>query len=366
LAEAGGASVCEGWALFPVLPSRLLHLLPAERAHAAALLLLKGSPLRLRPPALPVRRAGIEAANPVGLAPGFDKHGEAISGILGLGFGFVEIGAVTPKPQPGNPRPRVFRLAADRALVNRMGFNSHGMDAVARRLERYRNRGGRGAVGVNLAKNRDSADAAGDYAAVARAVSGLADFVTVNVSSPNTPGLRALQAEGELRAIVEKVREALPGKTALWVKLSPDLTKAERAALGQALPAMPVNGVVVGNTTVGRPAGLRSPERGEAGGLSGRPLRALSTEALRDIADASGGKVDLIAAGGIESAEDAREKLEAGASLVQIYTAMIYGGSLLPWRIARDLARGFDPVRRAGPDGEAPAPALSPATTQQP
>ncbi len=352
--------------MFPVLPSRLLHLLPPETAHAAALLLLKGSPLRLRPPALPVRRAGIEADNPVGLAPGFDKHGEAIRGLFGLGFGFVEIGAVTPKPQPGNPRPRLFRLAADRAIVNRMGFNSHGADAVARRLERYRDRGGRGVVGVNMAKNRDSADAAGDYAAVARTVAGLADFVTINVSSPNTPGLRALQAEGQLRPIVEKVREALPAKTALWVKLSPDLTKAERAALGQALPAMPVDGVVVGNTTIDRPDGLRSPGRIEAGGLSGRPLKALATDVLRDIAAASEGKVDLIGAGGIETAEDAREKLEAGASLVQIHTAMIYGGSLLPCRIARDLTRSFNPVLGAGPDGKAPAPALSPVTTQQP
>ena len=197
---------------------------------------------------------------------------------------------------------------------------------------------------------------------------GLADFVTVNVSSPNTPGLRALQTEGELRRIVERVREALPSGT--WRSGSsfrPDLDKAERAVLGRALPTMPVDGVVVANTTVSRPAGLRSPEREEQGGLSGRPLKALAVEALRDIAAASEGKVDLIGVGGIENADDARERLEAGASLVQFHTAMIYGGSLLPRRIARDLARIVESDRQARPvtaggvrpDGGAPVPAFS-------
>ena len=353
-------------------PSRVLHLLPPEKAHNAALQLLRYFPLRLRPPALPVRRAGIEVNNPVGLAAGFDRHGEVIRGVLGLGFGFVEIGGVTPKPQPGNPQPRLFRLAADRAIVNRMGFYSHGAAVVAQRLERYRWRGGKGVVGVNLAKNKTSGNAAADYASVARSVAGLADFVTVNVSSPNTPGLRALQTEGELRRIVERVRAAVPSEMALWVKLCPDLDKAERAALGQALPTMPVDGVVVANTTVSRPAGLRSPEREEQGGLSGRPLKALATEALRDIADAGEGKVDLIGVGGIENAEDARERLEAGASLVQFNTAMIYGGSLLPYRIARDLARSMESDRRARPvapggaqpDGAAPVPAFSSVAPQ--
>ena len=178
-----------------------------------------------------------------------------------------------------------------------MGFNSEGADALARRLARYRERGGRGVVGVNLAKNAASPDAAGDYAAVARAVAGLADFVTVNVSSPNTPGLRELQEESELRRIVDRVRAVLPPGTALWVKLSPDLGKAKRMALGEALAAMPVEGAVVANTTVSRPAGLRSSERIQPGGLSGRPLRTLSTEVLRDVREASGGKVDLIGAG---------------------------------------------------------------------
>ncbi len=318
---------------------KLLHALPPEAAHRAAVRLLALSPLRLRPPALPARAAGIEAPNPVGLAPGFDKHGQAIAGALGLGFGFIEIGAVTPKPQSGSPRPRLFRLSEDRAVINRMGFNSQGADALARRLGRYRERGGRGVVGVNLAKNAASTDAAGDYAAVARAVAGLADFVTVNVSSPNTPGLRALQAEGELRRIVERVREVLAPDAALWVKLSPDLGRAERDRLGQALAAMPVQGVVVANTTVSRPVGLRSPRRAESGGLSGRPLKALSTEMLRDIRAATGGKVDLIGAGGVESAADAREKFAAGAALVQIYTAMVYEGPGLARRIARELAK---------------------------
>ena len=319
---------------------KLLHALPPETAHRAAVRLLALSPLRRAPPALPVRAAGIEVPNPLGLAPGFDKHGEAIAGALGLGFGFIEIGAVTPKPQPGNPKPRLFRLAADRAVINRMGFNSEGAAALARRLARYRERGGRGVVGVNLAKNAASADAAADYAAVAQAVAGLADFVTVNVSSPNTAGLRALQRESELRRIVERVREALAPGTALWVKLSPDLNKAARRALGAALAAMPVEGVVIANTTVSRPAGLRSPERVQTGGLSGPPLRALAVEVLRDVRDASDGKVDLIGAGGIENPADARETLAAGASLVQLYTAMVYSGPGLARRIAQGLADG--------------------------
>ena len=342
-------------------PSRVLHLLPPEKAHNVALRLLQFSPLHLRPPALPVRSAGIEVANPVGLAAGFDRHGEVVRGLLGLGFGFVEIGGVTPKPQPGNPQPRLFRLAADRAIINRMGFYSHGAAAVAGRLERYRDRGGRGVVGVNLAKNKTSGDAARDYAAVARAVAGLADFVTVNVSSPNTPGLRALQTEGELRRIVERVRRAVPSGTALWVKLCPDLDKAHRMALGEALAAMPVEGVVVSNTTVSRPAGLRSPERGEQGGLSGPPLKELATEALRDIRAATDGRIDLIGVGGIGSAEDALERIEAGASLVQFNTALIYGGSLLPYRIARDLARSMEAARRTEPVAPVPAfPSVAP------
>ena len=319
---------------------KLLHALAPERAHRAAIRLLAVSPLRCAPPEMPVRAAGLEVPNPVGLAPGFDKHGEAIAGALGLGFGFIEIGAVTPQPQPGNHKPRLFRLTPDRAVINRMGFNSEGAGALARRLARYRERGGRGVVGVNLAKNAATVDAAGDYEAVARTVAGLADFVTVNVSSPNTPGLRELQEESELRRIVDRVREAVPDETALWVKLSPDLSKAERMALGEALATMPVEGVVVGNTTVSRPAGLRSPERIQPGGLSGRPLGALATEVLRDVREASGGKVDLVGAGGIASAADAREKLAAGASLVQIYTAMVYDGPGLPRRIAQDLADG--------------------------
>ncbi|MCY4320229.1 MAG: quinone-dependent dihydroorotate dehydrogenase [Alphaproteobacteria bacterium] len=325
--------------MFPLSPSRLLHLLSPETAHGVALRLLSMSPLHLQAPAMPVQRAGIKASNPVGLAAGFDRHGEAVRGALGLGFGFIEIGGVTPKPQPGNPKPRLFRLTADRAIINRMGFYSHGADAVARRLDRYRHRGGRGTVGVNLAKNKTSENASADYATVAQTVAGLADFVTVNVSSPNTPGLRALQTEGELRRIVERVRDTLPPGMALWVKLCPDLGAAARAALGAALATMPVDGIVVANTTVSRPVGLHSPASAEQGGLSGRPLKTLAARALGDIAAASEGKVDLIGVGGIENAEDARQRLEAGAALVQFHTALIYGGSLLPYRIASALAR---------------------------
>lgn len=316
----------------------LFRLLPPEAAHRAAIRLLALSPVRRSPPPVPVRACGIRAPNPVGLAPGFDKHGEAIAGALGLGFGFVEIGGVTPRPQRGNPKPRLFRLARDRAVINRMGFNSHGAAALARRLERYRERGGTGVVGVNLAVNGDCTDPAGDYGAVARAIGSAADFATVNVSSPNTPGLRDLQAEDSLRRIVEHVRSVLSPGTALWVKLAPDLDREECGKLGPLLAALPADAVVVGNTTVSRPDGLRSGRRGELGGLSGRPLGPLALRALRDIREASGGEVDLVAAGGIGTADDVRERFAAGASLVQIYSALVFAGSGLPRRIVSDLA----------------------------
>ena len=316
---------------------KLLHILPPEMAHKATIRLLAVSPLHRPPPMLPVYAAGIKVSNPVGLAPGFDKHGEAIAGALGLGFGFIEIGAVTPKPQPGNKKPRVFRLTCDRAVINRMGFNSEGVDILVRRMAHYRERGGQGIVGVNLAKNATTIDAADDYEVVARKVADLADFVTVNISSPNTPGLRKLQEESKLRRIIDRVYKVIPKKTALWVKLSPDLNKKEIMAMGEAMATMPIQGIVIANTTVSRPQYLHSSKRIQSGGLSGQPLRVLTNEILCDVREATDNKIDLIGAGGIENADDVREKMNAGASLVQLYTAMVFEGLGLPRRIVQDL-----------------------------
>ena len=316
---------------------KLLHLLPPEMAHRATIRLLAVSPLRRIPPMLPVYAAGIRVSNPVGLAPGFDKHGEAIAGAFDLGFGFIEIGAVTPKPQSGNQKPRLFRLTRDRAVINRMGFNSEGVDILVRRMVHYREHGGQGVVGVNLAKNATTIDATADYEVVARKVADLADFVTVNISSPNTPGLRELQKESELRRIIDRVHKVIPKKTALWVKLSPDLNKKEIMTIGEAMTTMPIQGIVIANTTVSRPQYLHSSKRIQSGGLSGQPLRALTNEVLRNVREATDNKVDLIGVGGIESADDVREKMVAGASLVQLYTAMVFEGLGLPRRIVQEL-----------------------------
>ena len=276
----------------------------------------------------------------MGLAAGFDKHAEAMAPAFALGFGFVEIGSVTPQPQPGNPRPRVFRLSGDYAVINRYGFNSEGMEAAAARLRAYRAKGASlGPVGVNLGKNKESADAAADYAAGAAVLGGLADYLVVNVSSPNTPGLRALQDAGELIAIVDQVRAALPDPAPpLLVKLAPDLTDDDKADIAKVALEAPLDGLVISNTTVARRDGLRSRHAGEAGGLSGVPLMGPSTALLAEFYRLTGGKVPLIGVGGIASAEDAYAKIRAGASLVQLYTALVFEGPGLVHRIVDGLA----------------------------
>ena len=353
---------------------RLMRLFPAETAHNLAL-----GALSLVPPGPgPAREAeplrtefcGRNLPNPIGLAAGLDKDGRAIAGFARLGFGAVEIGSVTPRPQPGNPRPRLFRLPEDRAVINRMGFNSAGHDRVLRRLARYRDRAGRDGpiIGVNLGKNRDSTDAAGDYALGIVRFAELADYLVVNISSPNTPGLRRLQAAEPLRALLDRLAEARSGARAhppLFLKIAPDLEPDERGAIAEIARASAVEGLVVGNTTLARPPELRGRHRAEAGGLSGRPLFARSTAVLADFARLTEGRLTLIGTGGVAGGADAYAKLRAGASLVQVYTALIYEGPTLVRRIKAELARllaadGFASVAEAvGRVGEVPSTAAT-------
>jgi dihydroorotate dehydrogenase len=303
---------------------------------------------------------GRNFANPLGLAAGFDKHGEVIAQSLALGFGFVEIGSITPRPQPGNPRPRVFRLMADRAVINRYGFNSEGVEAAARRLAAYRESAdGGGLVGINLGKNKETDDAAADYVQGAAALGPFADYLVINVSSPNTPGLRALQNRAELVGIMAQVREALPDPAPpLLVKLAPDLSEEDKRDITQVALEAPADGLIVANTTIARPADLKSRHAAQAGGLSGRPLMAPSTALLADIHALSGGKLPIIGVGGVASAEDAYAKIRAGASLVQLYTALVFDGPGLVPGIVRGLARllrrdGFASVAAAVGAGSA-------------
>jgi dihydroorotate dehydrogenase len=277
--------------------------------------------------------------NPVGLAAGFDKDARVPDAMLRLGFGFVEVGTVTPRPQPGNPRPRLFRLAEDRAIVNRLGFNSGGLDRAIARLAARQGRPG--IVGVNLGKNRDSADAASDYAEGVRRAAPLADYLVVNVSSPNTPGLRELQRRAPLDALIQRLlaaRRASGAEPPLLVKIAPDLTPEERADIAAIALSSGIDGLVIGNTTVERPPGLRSAAAHEAGGLSGPPLLVRSTMLLADMYRATGGRVRLVGVGGVASAADAYAMIRAGASLVQLYTALVYAGPLVASRINRGLA----------------------------
>jgi len=340
------------------LTLRLLHGLPPEAAHrvtiAALRLGLAGAASDPPDPILQSRPWGRSFANPIGIAAGFDKHAEAIDPLLRLGFGCVEIGSVTPRAQAGNPRPRLFRLAADQAVINRMGFNSHGHGFAVRGLAARRSAAG--PVGVNLGKNRDSDDALADYAAGIAALGRFADYLVVNISSPNTPGLRDLQGAARLRPLIEGLRRALAGLAPpappLLLKLAPDLTPAERREIAAAVLEGGVDGLVISNTTTARPPGLASPAAHEAGGLSGRPLFQLATAVLSDFYRLTEGRLPLIGVGGVASGADAYAKIRAGASLVQLYTALVYHGPGLVAAIKRDLAAllrrdGFTSVAEA-------------------
>jgi dihydroorotate dehydrogenase len=339
-------------ALYPLLRP-LAFALDAERAHRLtinALKLLPGGEPPKSDPVLAVRVAGLDFPNPVGLAAGFDKNGEVPAQMLGFGFGFVEVGTVTPLPQEGNPRPRLFRLVEDGAVINRMGFNNEGLEAVRSRLARIRRRGG--LVGANVGANKDCADRIADYVRGVDAMAPVADYLTVNVSSPNTPGLRALQDPGALRELLAAVAAARgPEGPPVFLKVAPDLEGAEVEAISRVALDGRVDGLIVGNTTLSRPP-LRSRRRGESGGLSGAPLKALALERLRAFRRATGGALPLIAAGGIENGVDAWDRIRAGAGLVQLYTALVYQGPSLAERITGELRRlaaihGLDSIAEA-------------------
>lgn len=328
--------------LFPLVRP-LLHALPPERAHGLTLAALKAG---LGPKASgegdPILRTsvwGIDFPNPIGLAAGFDKDAEVADAMLGTGLGFVEVGSLTPRPQPGNPKPRMFRLADVQGLINRLGFNNGGVEAAAARLA-ARDRA-RGIVGVNLGRNKDSADAEADYRAGVEAVAAHADYLVVNVSSPNTPGLRALQGRELLERLLAAVLEAREGtgvRPPLLLKIAPDLTDADKADIAAVGLESGIDGLVVSNTTISRPDGLPPSLAAQAGGLSGRPLMAASTAVLRDMARLTEGRLPIVGVGGVASGADAYAKIRAGASLVQLYTALAYRGPALVGAIRRDLA----------------------------
>jgi dihydroorotate dehydrogenase len=374
----------------------VLKRLPAETAHRLAFGLIRlvgtvpGLARLLRrwlgpaDPVLRVRTLGLDLAGPLGLAAGFDKDAVGVEAMTALGFGYVEVGTVTAQPQPGNPTPRLFRLPADRALVNRMGFNNHGAAATAQRLRRCQARrrdsrkgaaDGRppGAIGVNIGKSKvvPESEALADYVSSARQLADVADYLVVNVSSPNTPGLRNLQAVEHLRPLLAGVRQALDEATSrrvpLLVKIAPDLADADVDDVADLAVELGIDGIIATNTTIRRDGLHTSPAEVEAtgaGGLSGAPLKECALEVLRRLRARTGSRVVLIAAGGIENADDAWERIRAGATLVQAYTGFIYGGPLWPRRLHRDLARlvrgaGYttlaDAVGTAGP----PEPSVS-------
>jgi dihydroorotate dehydrogenase len=316
----------------------LVFALDAETAHRATIAAVRLLPARWAhlPPSLKCCVAGLDFPSPVGLAAGFDKDAEVAGEMLSLGFGFVEVGTLTPRPQAGNARPRLFRLARDRAVINRMGFNNAGQPQAFVRLQACTRLGG--PVGVNIGANKDSADRIGDYVAGVRAMSAVADYLAVNISSPNTPGLRALQDQGALDALLSAIREArIKGGPPVFLKVAPDLEKGDPERIVRAAIDHGLDAIIVSNTTVSRPP-LKSRFAGEQGGLSGEPLGPLALDALRRFRSASGGAIPLIGCGGISSADDAWERILAGASLVQLYTAMVYHGPRIARRIAQDLA----------------------------
>jgi dihydroorotate dehydrogenase len=339
--------------LFDVVARPLLGLMDAENAHRLAVNALKLAPLA--PPAeddalLAVRAFGLNFPNPVGMAAGFDKDGQAPDALLGLGFGFVEVGSITPLPHAGNPQPRLFRLAEDRAVINRMGFNNDGAEVAVTRLALRHGRPG--VIGINIGANKDSADRVADYATMARLMAPLATYLAVNVSSPNTPGLRALQDEAALSALLDAVLEArgLDGPP-VFLKVAPDLEPADIDAISRIAIDKGLGALIVSNTTISRPP-LGSGHAGEAGGLSGAPLRDLAQQRLRDFRKATGGALPLIGVGGIASAEDAWARIRAGASLVQVYSAMVYEGPGIARAVSAGLAKlmrrdGFASVAEA-------------------
>lgn len=333
----------------------IIHKMDGEDAHNLTLNALERLPAAHKPLTsafLGSQVAGLHFPNPVGLAPGFDKDARVAHVMPHFGFGFVEVGTLTPLPQDGNPRPRLFRLVEDQAVINRMGFNNGGQTAAVRRIVALRKAGMSVPLGINIGANKDSADRIADYAKGTAAMAHYADYLTVNISSPNTPGLRALQDRGALEELLDAVNGAQGDKPKpVFLKVAPDLEPADIDDIVAVAAACRLSAIIISNTTIERPS-LASPHGGEAGGLSGAPLRGLALQRLRDFRKASGGDIALIAAGGIASAEDAWARIKAGASLVQIYSAMVYEGPALAQRIAKGLeklgkAEGFRHISEA-------------------
>jgi len=324
------------------LAKPFLHKLDAEQAHR---LTIKGLQLA---PALgqgPITHAnlrrrvfGLDFPNPVGLAPGFDKNAEVPDAMLAQGFGFVEVGTVTPLPQEGNARPRLFRLSEDGAVINRMGFNNQGHARVLQRLIERRTRAG--VVGVNVGANKDSSDRIGDYVKGIEVFEDVASYITINISSPNTPGLRNLQGREDLQRLLERVNAARKARKPMLLKIAPDLSVEDMKDVADVCAGGAVDGVIISNTTLSRPA-LKSAHAKEAGGLSGAPLFELATQQLAQFHQMSGGKIPLIGVGGVGDAATASAKFKAGASLIQLYSALVYRGPALVREICNGLQNGL-------------------------
>uniref|UniRef100_A0A673WZA6 Dihydroorotate dehydrogenase (quinone), mitochondrial n=1 Tax=Salmo trutta TaxID=8032 RepID=A0A673WZA6_SALTR len=344
----------------------LQRIVGAETAHIMAVRLIGLGLVPLNryqdPVSLEVNVMGRKFKNPIGLAAGFDKHGEAVDGLYRLGFGFLEVGTITPKPQEGNPKPRVFRLTTDQAVINRYGFNSCGLAAAQGRLKAREGtqveltKAGL-PLGINLGKNKLSQDAVADYLEGLRTLGPLADYLVVNVSSPNTPGLRDLQGKGELRQLLYKVlkeRDALQGgsRPPVLVKIAPNLTAQDKQDIADVVTGLGVDGLLVSNTTVSRPETLQEPQSKEVGGLSSQPIKELSTHTVREMYSLTEGKVPIIGVGGVACGQDALDKICAGASLVQLYTSSTYYGPPVVTKIKRELEQllkeqGFESISDA-------------------
>lgn len=329
--------------------------LEAEKAHSLTIAGLKALPLGPAPksdPVLASKVAGLDFVNPIGMAPGFDKNGEVPGALIRMGFGYAEVGTLTPRAQPGNPKPRIFRLPQDKAVINRLGFNNEGQEKAAPRLKQMRNRMGKGVLGINIGANKDSDDRIADYVIGVENMAPLADYLTVNISSPNTPGLRALQDKGALEELLAAVMQARGDyKVPVFLKVAPDLEPADIDDIVDVTMKQKIDALIVSNTTITRP-NLRSANQDETGGLSGAPLKDLAFQRLKDFRKASSGKIPLIGVGGIANAEDAYERIRAGASLIQLYTAMIYEGPAMARVMSCGLARllkrdGFASVSEA-------------------
>lgn len=329
--------------------------LDAEKAHGLTIAGLKALPLGPAPksdPILATTVAGLDFPNPIGMAPGFDKNGEVPDALIRMGFGYAEVGTLTPRAQPGNPKPRIFRLAQDKAVINRLGFNNQGQEKAAPRLKRMRGRMGKGVLGINVGANKDSANRIADYVIGVQNMAPLADYLTINISSPNTPGLRALQDKGALEELLAAVMDARGDhKVPVFLKVAPDLEPADIDDIVDVSIKQKIDALIISNTTITRPA-LQSSNKDETGGLSGAPLKELALQRLKDFRKASGGNIPLIGVGGIASAKDAYERIRAGACLIQLYSAMIYEGPTMARSMSCGLARllkqdGFSSVADA-------------------